>query len=168
MNTVFYVDENCKWIHIYSLSWSSNHQKNQEQLPIANDRSVRSDFKIAEYMKNLIITKHDELFQLQKQFHRACQITTCLLIDIKLPSRISKLIILEAIPNSISLVCQPSIRDLIVERRLHDKREMLVLICQFPNVKYLKLLFPVEKCLFLSCLNNLFSLDNGIEKKYFI
>ncbi|CAF3552916.1 unnamed protein product, partial [Rotaria sp. Silwood2] len=92
MNTVFYVDENCKWIHIYSLSWSSSHQKNQEQLSIANDRSVRSDFKIGEYMKNLIITKYDELFQLQKQFHHACQIATCLLIDMKLPSRISKLI----------------------------------------------------------------------------
>ena len=64
--------------------------------------SVRSDVKIAEYIKHITITKHDELFELEKQYCHVCQITTSLLINIKLPSQISKLILLEATRKCLS------------------------------------------------------------------
>ncbi len=44
-------------------------------------------------MKHVMITKRNELFQLKTEFLRACQITTCLSIDIKLPLRIYKIIL---------------------------------------------------------------------------
>jgi len=36
---------------------------------------------------------------------------------------------------------------------------------QFPNVKYLKLLFPLDTTLYINCLKTMFSVDNSIEKK---
>jgi len=48
-------------------------------------------------MKHVMITKEDELIQLQSQFRRVYQITTGLSINIQLPLRISKLILLEEI-----------------------------------------------------------------------
>jgi hypothetical protein len=43
---------------------------------------------------------------------------------------------------------------------------MLTLAYQFPRVKYLKFLLPLEKCEFINCLNILFNQDinNNIEK----
>ncbi|CAF1481939.1 unnamed protein product [Rotaria sordida] len=128
-------------------------------------------------MKHVIITKQDELYELKKQFRHICQITTCLSINIKLSSWISKLILLEEtrkylLSNKIivdylviaisskSSICPPSIHHLIIERRLDDERERLILARQYPNVKYLELLLPLEESSFLRCLNNLFSLGN--------
>jgi hypothetical protein len=36
---------------------------------------------------------------------------------------------------------------------------------QFPNVKYLKLLFPLDTTLYINCLKTIFSVDNSIENK---
>ena len=60
---------------------------------------------------------------------------------------------------------QPCICHLIVERRLTDEREISNLARQFPNVKYLELLFPLEKSLFIACLKGLFSLDDKKETR---
>ncbi len=59
---------------------------------------------------------------------------------------------------------QPSIRHLIVKRRLSDEREIAILARQFPGVKYIEFLFPDEKSLFNSCLKSVFSFDGQKEK----
>jgi hypothetical protein len=63
-------------------------------------------------------------------------------------------------------IIQPFVHHLIVQRCLHDESEMLALAYQFPHVKYLKFLLPLEKCAFINCLNILFNQDNNnnIEK----
>jgi hypothetical protein len=60
---------------------------------------------------------------------------------------------------------QPSIRHLIVERRLTDVEQITTYARQFPNVKYLKLLLPEEKSLFINCLKHLFNLDDKQDKR---
>jgi hypothetical protein len=92
METVFYSNENCKWVHIYSLPWPSN-KDDKRRLPMECNTSVTSNVKRSEYMNHVMITKSNELFQLKTDFIRACQITTCLSIDMKLPFKISKIIL---------------------------------------------------------------------------
>jgi hypothetical protein len=97
MTNILYENENCKWIHIYSLPWPSSKDDKRE-LPIVTSRcntSVRSDVKKAEYMDHVMITTQEELSQLNTRFHRARQITTCLSIDSQLPLRIHKIILTE-------------------------------------------------------------------------
>jgi hypothetical protein len=45
---------------------------------------------------------------------------------------------------SMNSIVQPFVRHLIVKRRLTNEKELLILARQFPNVEYLKLLFPLE------------------------
>ncbi len=95
MNIFFYENENCKWIHMYSLPWPSN-KDDQRRIPIINGRFIisgQSDFKRVTYMKRVIITEHKEFLELKTDFLHAFQIRTCLEIDIVLPIRISKLIL---------------------------------------------------------------------------
>jgi len=47
-------------------------------------------------------------------------------------------------------IVQPSIDHLIIERRLKDDKEMLILVHQFPNIKYLELLLPLDKHSFMN------------------
>jgi hypothetical protein len=47
--------------------------------------------------------------------------------------------------GSINLIPQLSIHHLVVKRRLTDEKEIITLDHQFPNVKYLKLLFPLKR-----------------------
>ena len=97
MNFVHYENENSKWIHIYSLPWPSSRD-DPRRLPIvqsAFNTSVRSDVKRSEYMEHVLITKSEELLQLNTKFIRARQLTTSLPIQIQLPQRIWKLILLE-------------------------------------------------------------------------
>ncbi len=61
-------------------------------------------------------------------------------------------------------IVQPSIDHLIIERRLNDDEEMLIFVHQFPNVKYLELLLPLDKHSFMNCLNILGN-QNDIDKK---
>jgi len=67
--------------------------------------------------------------------------------------------------NSINSLIQPSVRHLIVERRLNDEREISIIARQFPNVKYLELLFPLDKSLFVGCLKSLFSFGDKKETR---
>ena len=67
-----------------------------------------------------------------------------------------------------SSICQPSIRHLILKRRLDNENEILILAHKFPNIKYLELLLPLDESSFIRCLNSLVSLDSSIEKKYLI
>ncbi len=69
--------------------------------------------------------------------------------------------------SSINNIPEPSIYHLIVERRLIDEGEMISLAHQFPNVKYLELLFPLEESFFLRCFKTLFSLDENIGIRRF-
>ncbi|CAF4594752.1 unnamed protein product, partial [Rotaria socialis] len=62
-------------------------------------------------------------------------------------------------------IVQHSVRHLIVTRWLYDESEMLALAHQFPNVKYLKLLVPSDKCSFINCLSILFNRDDNMKKK---
>jgi hypothetical protein len=117
-------------------------------------------------MKNVIITKSEQFSSLEKDYPRVRQLTTCLSIDIKLPQRISKLILGEETDeSSIASLIQPSINHLIIKRRLNNVEELLNYARQFPPVKYLKLLFPKEKFLFINCLKNLFSFDTKQDKR---
>ena len=50
-------------------------------------------------------------------------------------------------------IIQPSVRHLIVKRGLCNERDMLILARHFPYIKYLELLLPSDKCLFIDCLN---------------
>ncbi|CAF3394730.1 unnamed protein product, partial [Rotaria sp. Silwood2] len=165
MSFVFYENENCKWVHIYSLPWPSSKYDKRE-LPIFKDgynTSVTSNVKRSEYMDDIVITKSDEFYLLTTQFRRACQITTNLSIDTILPSHICKLILSKETRNSINSLIQPSVRHLIVERRLIDESEISNFTRQFPHVKYVELLLPLEESLFVACLKNLFSFDNEKE-----
>ncbi|CAF4987256.1 unnamed protein product, partial [Rotaria sp. Silwood1] len=168
MNVTYYFNENSKWIHIYSLPWPSN-KDDQRRLPIVKNgymTTVGSDVKQAEHMKHVKITKSDELIELETRFHRVCKITTCFSINRKLPERITKLILTEETPiGSIQSIVQPYIHHLIVERRLIDEQEISSLAHQYPNVKYLELLFPLDNSLFLRCFQVLFSMDDSSDKK---
>ncbi len=66
--------------------------------------------------------------------------------------------------QSLSLI-QPSINHLIIKGRLNNIEEFLNHARQFPHVKYLKLLFPNEKSLFINCLKSLFSFDTKQYKR---
>jgi hypothetical protein len=93
-----YENENCKYVHIYSLPWPSNKDDKRE-LPFFKDGSnltVKSDVKICQYIKEIFITQSEEFSQLEKCYSRVRQIRTCLSIDIQL-QHISKLILLEKI-----------------------------------------------------------------------
>ncbi len=96
--------------------------------------------------------------------------------DIKLPSRISKVILTKQTRKiirlsksfinlfisaiiSINSIVQPSVRHLIVEHRLNDEREISILARQFPNVEYLKLLFSLDQSSLKRCFETLFSID---------
>jgi hypothetical protein len=97
MNFVDYLNENNKWIHIYSLPWPSSRD-DQRRLPIvqsAYNNSVTSDVKRSEYMEHVLITKSEEFNQLEMKFIRVRQMTTSLPIPIQLPRRIYKLILSE-------------------------------------------------------------------------
>ncbi|CAF5135818.1 unnamed protein product, partial [Rotaria sp. Silwood1] len=67
--------------------------------------------------------------------------------------------------NSIS--SQPFIRHLIIQRRLTDETEIPILAQQYPNVRYLQLLFPLEKSAFLHCFKTLFSYDDDTYEKFY-
>ncbi len=60
-----------------------------------------------------------------------------------------------------------SILHLIVKRRLIDEKEILILDYQFPNIKYLELLFPLKEETFLNCFKTVFNLDDTNEKRCF-
>jgi len=95
MNFVYYSNENCKWLHVFSLPWPSN-KYDKRKLPIVKsgcNTSVTSDVKRAKYIDHIMITKQDDFVLLNTQFGRVRQVTTCLSIDIKLPLRVSKLIL---------------------------------------------------------------------------
>ncbi|CAF3546761.1 unnamed protein product [Rotaria sp. Silwood1] len=166
MNYVVYEDEKCEWVHIYSLPWPSNIYDKRE-LPIVKNQcnaSVTSDVKQDEYIKDVMITEPNELFELKTRFRRAYQIRTCLSIDTKLTSRISKVILTKQTRiASMNSMIQPFVRHLIVECRLNDEREIHLLARQFPHVEYLKLLFPFEKSAFIHCFQTLFSVDESIN-----
>jgi len=57
MNFVFYYsNENCKWLHVFSLPWPLN-KYDKRKLPIVKSGCNTSDVKRAEYINHLIITK---------------------------------------------------------------------------------------------------------------
>ncbi|CAF2965113.1 unnamed protein product, partial [Rotaria sp. Silwood2] len=166
MNYIFYEIEDTKWIHIYSLPWPSTREDKRE-IPVVNGQyniSVTSDVKFALYMNDVNIARENELLEMNRVFSQVRQLRTCLSINMILPQRISKLILTVSSINSIP---QPSIHHLIIERRLIDEKEINTLAHQFPHVKYLELLFPLEKDSFLRCFKTLFSLDNTTGKRSF-
>ncbi len=59
--------------------------------------------------------------------------------------------------GSLNSIEQNSTRHLIVKRRLIDENDICIIHHQYPNVKYLELLFPLREERFLSCLK-LFSI----------
>ncbi|CAF3164640.1 unnamed protein product [Rotaria sp. Silwood2] len=141
----------------------------KRQIPIVrigSNPSVLSDVKRYEYMKSVIIIKDNEFTLLNTKFSHACEIISCLLADIKLPFRISKLIFSDQTPSfSINSIIQPSVRHLIVKHCLYDERKMLTLAYQFSRVKYLELLFSLNKSSFINCFNIVFNQDDNIKKK---
>ncbi|CAF4680448.1 unnamed protein product [Rotaria sp. Silwood2] len=166
MEVVFYENEKCKGIHIYSLPWPSTREDKRE-IPVVNGQyniSVTSDVKFALYMNDVNIARENELLEMNRVFSQVRQLRTCLSINMILPQRISKLILTVSSINSIP---QPSIHHLIIERRLIDEKEINTLAHQFPHVKYLELLFPLEKDSFLRCFKTLFSLDDTTGKRSF-
>ncbi len=69
--------------------------------------------------------------------------------------------------GSIDSIPQLSILHLIVKRRLIDEKEISILNHQFPNVKYLELLFPFKEESYLNCFKTVFNLDDTNEKRCF-
>jgi hypothetical protein len=97
MNSVFYLNENIKLIHMFSIPWPSN-QQDKRKLPIVNgkyNKSITSDVELMEYMNDVNISKDDDLLEIKKRFRQIRQLETCLSINIILPQRISKLILSE-------------------------------------------------------------------------
>jgi len=68
--------------------------------------------------------------------------------------------------SSINSVIQRSLRYLIVERRLIDEKEIFNFAHQFPNIEYLKLLFPSEKCSYIRCLKSIFARNENLKELY--
>ncbi|CAF1336954.1 unnamed protein product [Rotaria sp. Silwood1] len=171
MNVVFYENEYINWVHIFSLPWSWGRE-DKRQVPMLSSEhntSITSDVKQAKYMNQLHITTQNGLCELNTRFSQICQLTTCQSIENRLPRRIYKLILTEQAPapliNSIS--SQPFIRHLIIQRRLTDETEIPILAQQYPNVRYLQLLFPLEKSAFLHCFKTLFSYDDDTYEKFY-
>ncbi len=52
-----------------------------------------------------------------------------------------------------------------IKRCLNNVEELSNYASQFPHVKYLELLFPKEKSLFINCLKSLFSFDDKQDKR---
>ncbi|CAF5166345.1 unnamed protein product, partial [Rotaria sp. Silwood1] len=76
MNITYYCSKNCRWIHIYSLSWPSN-KNDKRYLPIVRVGSstlVSSDIKRSAYKKYVTITKDDKLSLLNTEFDHVCEI----------------------------------------------------------------------------------------------
>ncbi|CAF2013557.1 unnamed protein product [Rotaria magnacalcarata] len=170
MRSVYYEHENIKWIHMFSVPWPSNQQDKRE-VPIINGDyhlSVTSDVKYAHYLNHVNITTEDEMLEINKKFSRARQLTTCLSINIKLPRQISKLILSAETPiGSMNFIPQENIYCLLVERRLIDENEIKILANQFPRVRYLELLFPLEPSSCIRCFQTLFSLTAKTKKRCF-
>jgi hypothetical protein len=59
---------------------------------------------------------------------------------------------------------QPSIRHLIVKRRLIDENEISIIHHQYPHVKYFELLFPLREERFFCCLKTLFNINDQNEQ----
>ncbi|CAF3831904.1 unnamed protein product [Rotaria sp. Silwood1] len=159
MHAVFNENKDYKWVHIYSLPWPSN-KGDKRQLPIVQDEYntlVQSDVKIFEWMDHVLITKPSELIQLKTRFRRARNITTDIPIDIALPERI--------FTSTTNIIVQPFVRHLVVQYCLIDAEEISNFAHRFPNVKYLELLFPSNKNLFLECFQTLFSVYDYIDAK---
>ncbi|CAF1258387.1 unnamed protein product [Rotaria sp. Silwood1] len=170
MNIVFYENENTRWIHLFSLPWPSNQQDKRE-VPIINGKyniSITSDVKYTHNINHINITTNDEMLEINEKFSRVRELTTCLSINIELPRKISKLILSGQAPvSSINSIPQEYIYNLVVERRLIDENEINVLAHQFPRVKNLELLFPLEKTSCLRCLQTLFRLADNTGKRCF-
>ncbi|CAF3712359.1 unnamed protein product [Rotaria sp. Silwood1] len=152
MHVVFNENKDYKWVHIYSLPWSSN-KGDKRQLPIVEgeyNTLVRSDVKIFKWMDRVLITKPSELIQLKTRFRRARNITTDIPIDIALPERICKITFTKRI---------------FVQYCLIDAEEISNFAHRFPNVKYLELLLPSNKNLFLECFQSLFSVYDYVDAK---
>ncbi len=67
--------------------------------------------------------------------------------------------------GSLNSIEQNSTRHLIVKRRLIDENDICIIHHQYPNVKYLELLFPLREERFLSCFKTLFNLDDHNDKR---
>jgi hypothetical protein len=65
-------------------------------------------------MDDVMITKHNELIELKRCSRHARQIITCLLVDIKLPERISEVIITK------------QTRKRILSNKMYEKRSSLI------------------------------------------
>jgi hypothetical protein len=95
MNNVYYGHDDVEWIHIYSLPWPS-HREDKREIPVVNGNyhlSVTSDVQSMEYINDVHITKENDMLEMSKRFRAIRQLRTCLPIEIKLPRRISKLIL---------------------------------------------------------------------------
>ncbi|CAF1059694.1 unnamed protein product [Rotaria sordida] len=166
MNVAYYENLNHCWIHIYSLPWPSD-KNDKRELPIVKDglnRLVQSGIGPSECVKDIMITNGNQWIELKTQFHRVCQLRTCLPINIELPLRISKVILTQQIHRtSINDIVQPFVRSLIVEHRLTDDKDISNLAQRFPNVEYLLMFFPIDRSLYLHCFQTLFSADKNIN-----
>ncbi|CAF3315704.1 unnamed protein product [Rotaria socialis] len=66
-----------------------------------------------------------------------------------------------------NFISQENIHCLLVERRLIDENEIKILAKQFPRVRYLELLFPLELLSYIPCFQTLFSITEKIEQRCF-
>ncbi|UJR19834.1 hypothetical protein I4U23_022967 [Adineta vaga] len=167
MNSVNYINESDKWIHLYSYPWPSN-KDDQRRLPLVQSgcyTTVKSDVKRAQYIDHLLITKANEFDDLYQYFIRTKTLTTGSMVHRKLPSRISKLILTKYFPilTSSQICIQPTVRHLIVERRLTDENELIDFAYQFPNVQYFEILFPSDHISYNTCLKRLFDRNEKIS-----
>ncbi|CAF3479703.1 unnamed protein product [Rotaria sp. Silwood1] len=168
MNVTYYGIEHCKWIHIYSLPWPSN-KNDKRHLPIVrvgSNTSVSSDVKKSAHRKYVTITKDHKFSLLNTKLNHVCEIISSVLISIKLPFRIYKVIFSINTPIfSTNSIIQPSVHHLIIKRCLYNRNEMSILAHQFPCVKYLKLDLPLDKCSFIDCLNIVRNREDNIQQK---
>ncbi|CAF3710208.1 unnamed protein product [Adineta steineri] len=165
MNIIFYENEDCKWVHIYSSPWPSN-KNDQRRLPLVESgcyTTIDSTIERPQYIDHLLISKKNEFYDLEKIFCRTKKITTSLSIDIQLPLRISTIILTKKFAiDSIKSCVHPFVHHLIIQHRLIDEKELIDFAHQFPNIKYLEMLFPLKKSSYISCLTKLFSRNNQI------
>ncbi|CAF5135995.1 unnamed protein product, partial [Rotaria sp. Silwood1] len=91
---------------------------------------------------------------------------TDILIDLALPERIREITFTKRIfTSTTNIIVQPFVRHLVVQYCLIDAEEISNFAHRFPNVKYLELLFPSNKNLFLECFQTLFSVYDYIDAK---
>ncbi|CAF1401239.1 unnamed protein product [Adineta ricciae] len=166
MNVSYYEEDHECWLHMYSLPWPVN-KDDRRTLPIVKDplnRIVQSGIGPDECVNDFMITNDHQWTELETRFRHVRRVRPYLPINILLPSKITNVTVPKEIKfSSVDAIGQPFVRSLVVGRRVTNDTEIFNLAQQFPNVEFLRLHFPSDKSLCVTCFQMLFSVHENLH-----